>query len=379
MLNHVDQLSLIDENDLQSELFVQNWMSPPHFLLFDNQTIQEFIEVMKCKNTDLLLIDKEHQVVGAMSNQSIYQLLLEGKSLEDKMDHTMLERASTIYENTPILSVEFTPNQSVVAVLNEQNKIIGSLGKQEIIEAQEFLIQSIQHNVNVIDVVLDIAYEGVALVDRNGFVVKMNTAYRNFLGIQDEVVVGRHVTEVIDNTQLHLTAKTGIPQRGEVQTIKGQKMIVHRIPIWQNDELIGAIGMLIFEGVSELYRILENATKSKVIKQQPKLAKTKLLENKENANTLDQILGTSKEITACKKISFKAAKTNATVLITGESGTGKEVFARAIHQNSYRSEQPFIALNCAAILNIYLKRSYLDMKKVRSRGLKKEETKENLN
>jgi hypothetical protein len=34
------------------------------------------------------------------------------------------------------------------------------------------------------------------------------------------------------------------------------------IPIWRNNQLIGAIGMLIFEGVSELYRILKNATKS---------------------------------------------------------------------------------------------------------------------
>lgn len=44
-----------------------------------------------------------------------------------------------------------------------------------------------------------------------------------------------------------------------------------------------------------------------------------------------------------------ASKVNANVLLLGESGTGKEMFARAIHNESNRRHQPFVALNCAAI------------------------------
>jgi DNA-binding NtrC family response regulator len=45
----------------------------------------------------------------------------------------------------------------------------------------------------------------------------------------------------------------------------------------------------------------------------------------------------------------RVAATDSTVLLLGESGTGKELFARAVHHLSSRRDQPFVALNCAAI------------------------------
>nr|WP_236663851.1 sigma-54 dependent transcriptional regulator [Aeromonas jandaei] len=60
-------------------------------------------------------------------------------------------------------------------------------------------------------------------------------------------------------------------------------------------------------------------------------------------------IGASMAMQAVYRIIESAAPSKATVFITGESGTGKEVCAEAIHQCSPRREQPFIALNCAAI------------------------------
>jgi DNA-binding NtrC family response regulator len=62
-----------------------------------------------------------------------------------------------------------------------------------------------------------------------------------------------------------------------------------------------------------------------------------------------RIVGESPAMRAVSQQLQKVAATEATVLLLGESGTGKELFARAIHHISDRRDQPFIALNCAAI------------------------------
>ncbi|MFY7840467.1 MAG: sigma-54-dependent transcriptional regulator [Lacibacter sp.] len=64
--------------------------------------------------------------------------------------------------------------------------------------------------------------------------------------------------------------------------------------------------------------------------------------------SFNNILGQSKPIKAAIDAARKVAATDATVLLTGETGTGKEVFAQAIHNNSNRSKQNFIAVNCSA-------------------------------
>jgi DNA-binding NtrC family response regulator len=62
-----------------------------------------------------------------------------------------------------------------------------------------------------------------------------------------------------------------------------------------------------------------------------------------------RIVGEHESIRAISQQIQKVAATDSTVLLLGESGTGKELFARAVHHLSQRREQPFVALNCAAI------------------------------
>jgi DNA-binding NtrC family response regulator len=62
-----------------------------------------------------------------------------------------------------------------------------------------------------------------------------------------------------------------------------------------------------------------------------------------------RIIGESDAIKRAVAETQRVAVTEATVLLLGESGTGKELFARAVHHLSPRRDQPFVAINCAAI------------------------------
>ncbi|MDR0239386.1 MAG: sigma-54 dependent transcriptional regulator [Deltaproteobacteria bacterium] len=61
------------------------------------------------------------------------------------------------------------------------------------------------------------------------------------------------------------------------------------------------------------------------------------------------IIGHSASLADVFRILLKVAPTDSTVLVTGESGTGKELLVRALHNNSARTDKPFVPINCGAI------------------------------
>ena len=63
----------------------------------------------------------------------------------------------------------------------------------------------------------------------------------------------------------------------------------------------------------------------------------------------DGIVGSSACLKECLELVAQAAISDSSVLITGETGTGKELFARAVHQNSNRSNNKFVVVDCAAL------------------------------
>ncbi|MEN8205324.1 MAG: PEP-CTERM-box response regulator transcription factor [Pseudomonadota bacterium] len=68
-----------------------------------------------------------------------------------------------------------------------------------------------------------------------------------------------------------------------------------------------------------------------------------------STSSLDGIVGSSEKMLAACRMVEKIAPSDVTTLLLGESGSGKELFARALHNLSPRRDQPFMAVNCAAI------------------------------
>jgi PAS domain S-box-containing protein len=91
---------------------------------------------------------------------------------------------------------------------------------------------------------------------------------------------------------------------------------------------------------------------------QPQVSTETGISKQSNNETFHGILSRDPAMLEAIKIIRNVAETEATVLIRGESGTGKELVARALHQESPRHHQPFLAINCAALTPSLLEPDY---------------------
>jgi len=95
----------------------------------------------------------------------------------------------------------------------------------------------------------------------------------------------------------------------------------------------------------ELKQTIANALDLKTLEHEKKILDDELKENLH----FGKIVGSSPGMLHIYKMIRQVAKTKTNILITGESGTGKELIANAIHEESERSDKPFVVINCGGI------------------------------
>ena len=98
--------------------------------------------------------------------------------------------------------------------------------------------------------------------------------------------------------------------------------------------------------LDELSVVLRKALETQALKKEVEHLRTE----KKRTQGSSKIIAESGHMESVLNMVSKIAQSDAaTVLVQGESGTGKELVARALHYDSSRSEQPFMAINCAAV------------------------------
>lgn len=197
--------------------------------------------------------------------------------------------------------------------------------------------------------ILDNVYKGVVCVDSQGHITFLSRSNERFYNLKPGEALGKHVTEVIENSSLHVVAKTGKPEIGQVMEVKeGIFRIVERIPIKKEGKLVGAVGKIMFS--------FTRADSDKILVEHIHRLERQISEYQHQIKhifsakyTFPNIVAKSESMRNLKDLAERIAKTPSTVLIGGESGTGKELFAQAIHNASPRRNFPFVRVNCASI------------------------------
>jgi len=202
------------------------------------------------------------------------------------------------------------------------------------------------HQEQFIRAVFENAHYCLVIVDDRGYIIYLNESYCRFLGVKREEAVGKHVTDVIENTRMHIVVQTGKEEIADLQYIRGNYMIANRIPVWSEGKVIGAIGIVLYRDTQEWMK-MNSHIKSLLLEVEQYRKRQK--KSHGAIYSLHDIIAISPQMIELKNKVKRIAAGNASVLITGESGTGKELFAHSIHQLSERSGKPFVTVNCAAI------------------------------
>ncbi|MFZ5944137.1 MAG: sigma 54-interacting transcriptional regulator [Bacillota bacterium] len=231
----------------------------------------------------------------------------------------------------------------------QNGKVVGAVAIfQDITELQSIMeeLTNVKQYKDLLETVVDNDYDCIVVVDADGIITMFNKAYEKFIGVPREKAIGRHVTEIIENTRMHIVAKTGKAEMADLQKICGREMICNRIPIKKGGKIWGAVGKTMFKDVKELTALVDRVES---LQNELEYYKDVVKKIQGAHYTFENIIGSSPEIAEIKAMALKLAQSNSTVLIRGESGTGKELFAHAIHYESTRKYKPFIKVNCSAI------------------------------
>lgn len=198
------------------------------------------------------------------------------------------------------------------------------------------LLQETEFSRRYIEIITEGSKDGVIVLDKNANVLYINSIGASILRVNKDKVVSKNVTEIVDFTPVILnvfkTRKGYVdrefiiesPSRGTLHFIK--TAVVLR-------DVDGN-----FAGVVDFFREIERVRKFV----------TSYI-GAEAHFTFEDIIGKDLKIKESIRLAKLASHSNSSVLLTGETGTGKEMFAQAIHFESLRSSEPFVALNCGAI------------------------------
>ena len=205
------------------------------------------------------------------------------------------------------------------------NLICDEIRLQQSLEKEKLVKRQLETTVNFVD-------GGIITIDRRGRITQINGQAKIILGLRSQKAEQKHLSDFLPEQLIRQLIDEGRQvKRCEIQAVKPRQVhcLISANPVTIGPKVMGAV--LRIQDIREL--------RSAVYEFSAKQIET----------TFDDIYGESEALLRVKAHAATVARNDSTVLILGESGTGKELFARAMHADSRRKSQPFIAINCAAI------------------------------
>jgi transcriptional regulator, propionate catabolism operon regulatory protein len=187
---------------------------------------------------------------------------------------------------------------------------------------------------------MDVLDEGIVAVDERGVIETWNAAAAHLFGFQEPILgVGKPARDVFPDLNLEAAVRDGKRITTAIHRVGQTNVVANLVPLFMGQRIIGGVAR--FE---EIGRNKETRDRRGPVHTGQYEARYRF----------SDCHGTSLELRNVIDTAGKYASTEAAVLIFGETGTGKEIIAQGIHNASPRKKGPFVAVNCAALVESLL-------------------------
>ena len=215
--------------------------------------------------------------------------------------------------------------------------VIIKSGKKTIMQAIDEAIRSVRlmrqerARADRFETIMDYTFEGIISVDHSGYITVANNYMRKLVPVLNTVTGTVRMEQILPQLKIDQVLEKKEKILDELITINQLVHTVNCVPAGDT----GAV--ITFSNISKIQE-LEGQIRSK-LHHKGLIAKYNFSDIIGNERTIQD--------TICTAQKFSRVESN--IFIFGETGTGKELFAQSIHNTSGRKNQPFIAINCAAL------------------------------
>lgn len=226
--------------------------------------------------------------------------------------------------------------------IQEQFSALFAIGSDEYPEQMRLLLK-----------VLESIPEVFFIMDMESRIIYANPAYTRVLHLPLRKIVGKKLAELEPKSTALDVIRTGKPFYNQFYRINhlGVEIIGSAAPIYYHNQQIGVSS--VFHNLNDMlniyYRLDETLEHIQSVQkvashyfQEIETLRSRLISNSE-------YVFESPQMKNVLDLALKVAAVDSTVLLIGESGVGKDVVAKIIHKGGFRSKEPFLQINCAAI------------------------------
>ena len=210
------------------------------------------------------------------------------------------------------------------------------------VNVDESILQELQ-------VCLESSNDGILVSDRQGVIIRVNSASESLMGIKKREILGQNVADLVEKGNTGVSVVQEVLKTGNKSsyygTFRDKEYLCTGSPVFDRKGILLAVVVNIRD-LRELNELKESLERHKRITEEygRELRDMRMQHHSDNG-----MVATSPAMQNILHMVQHIADTDSTVMVTGETGAGKEVIVNEIYTTSLRKDKPMVSVNCGAI------------------------------